>query len=124
MPPPPLPLQAPLLFLPLVMRQVNDTDARCRTAVSAVLRMLFTHVDPRVLGVLFSYLTKWYQPSEQPALRRAAAQVLARRFCTPPGLCVSARVVSCGSVGIWWRVCSRKNTSLLVGTSCMFVLVS
>ncbi len=67
--------QAQFLFIPLVVRQVSDEDAKCRLAVSAVLRMLLKNVDGRTLQTLFSFLVRWFAPTERPSFRRAAAQV-------------------------------------------------
>ena len=68
-------LQAQFLFIPLVVRQVSDPDAKCRLAVSAVLRMLLKNVDGRTLQILFSFLVRWFMPTERVSFRRAAAQV-------------------------------------------------
>lgn len=64
-----------MLFLPLVLRLVNDEDPTCRRMVGEVVKLLLGQVSPAKQDILVELLLKWLQPGSNPTLVRAAAQV-------------------------------------------------
>jgi len=69
---------APVLFLPLVARLVNDPDAGARAAVGATLRVLLQARRPGLLGAPLSRSLQGAHGSAPPVAARPAAQLSAR----------------------------------------------
>ena len=73
---------ADYLFLPLVVRLVNDERASCRTAVGVALKALMSRIAPPAFNRLFGLVTNWLDgnggvedAAERRELKRAAVQV-------------------------------------------------
>eukprot|EP00002_Diphylleia_rotans_P032980 TRINITY_DN6973_c0_g1_i9.p1 TRINITY_DN6973_c0_g1~~TRINITY_DN6973_c0_g1_i9.p1 ORF type:complete len:1885 (-),score=432.20 TRINITY_DN6973_c0_g1_i9:95-5335(-) len=65
-----------ILFFPLVLRIVNDTDQECRELVSHAIKTLVEEMSFEKLDRLFQACIKWSLTGEKPQLKRAATQVL------------------------------------------------
>lgn len=71
--------QCEFLFLPLVVRLVNDDDAKCRSDIGGVLRRMVESVSPHKQLVLMAHCVQWVNAATSGGnakLGRAGAQVL------------------------------------------------
>ncbi|KAK3255424.1 hypothetical protein CYMTET_35392 [Cymbomonas tetramitiformis] len=67
---------ADFFFVPLVIRLVNDQDAKCRGMVGKVVKALLERADASRFARLRGYCQQWLTQRTEPELVRTAAQAL------------------------------------------------
>jgi U3 small nucleolar RNA-associated protein 20 len=64
-----------LLFVPLVLRLVNDDSQSCRSMVAEILKLLMIAANASHFASIYTMATRWYADNTNGTLQRVAAQL-------------------------------------------------